>query len=143
MDKNVLLSIIKSEKPFVSILSNDLTKTMNLLKDDNELKFDMLLDHTAVDRPTNESIELFYQLYSTTIKHKLTVSVSIPRLHPIIPSLSSIWKIAEFQEREVYDMFGVLYESHPDLRRLFLEDDWQGFPLRKDYKDEFMLELNK
>jgi NADH-quinone oxidoreductase subunit C len=53
--------------------------------------------------------------------------------------VSAIWAIAEWQEREVFDMFGVHYRQHPDLRRLLLDDDWQGFPLRKDYQDDFVL----
>ena len=58
----------------------------------------------------------------------------------IVVTICSIWRIAEWQEREVFDLFGILYNNHPDLRRIFLEDDWVGFPLRKNYKDNFMLE---
>jgi NADH:ubiquinone oxidoreductase subunit C len=66
--------------------------------------------------------------------------VKVPRQNPIAPSVHLLWPIAEWQEREVYDLFGVKYAGHPDLRRLFLEDDWKGFPLLKDYKDDFTLE---
>jgi NADH:ubiquinone oxidoreductase subunit C len=68
------------------------------------------------------------------------VVTSVARDNPLVPTVMDIWPIAEWQEREVYDLFGVLYDGHPDLRRLFLEDDWVGFPLRKDYEDDFMLE---
>jgi NADH-quinone oxidoreductase subunit C len=71
------------------------------------------------------------------------VSVSVPRANPVAPTVSTIWEIAQWQEREVYDLFGVRYEGHPDLRRLFLDDNWQGHPLRKDYQDDDMLELPK
>ena len=117
---------------------------MGRLKSDPQLAFDMLYTHTAVDWSAKGEgpgeFELVYQLYSMTHGHYLLVSTRIPRDNPVAPTVSPIWKIAEWQEREVYDMFGVLYENHRDLRRLFLEDGWNGFPLRKDYKDEFMLE---
>jgi len=83
--------------------------------------------------PRQGHFECLYNLYSTTHGHRLLVSVSVPRDNPVLPSVASLWAIAEWQEREVFDLMGVLYEGHPDLRRLFLEDDWQGHPLRKDY----------
>jgi NADH:ubiquinone oxidoreductase subunit C len=58
----------------------------------------------------------------------------------VIGTVSDLWKAAEYFEREVFDLFGITFENHPDLRRLFLEDDWVGYPLRKDYKDAFTLE---
>ena len=105
----------------------------------------MLLDHLAIDWLEEETpcFELVYQLYSLTHNHYLMVSVRLPRDNPVVSTVSSIWACAEFQEREVYDLFGVLYDEHPDLRRLFLEDDWEGFPLRKDYKDDFIMEQPK
>ncbi|MBI3534579.1 MAG: NADH-quinone oxidoreductase subunit C [Deltaproteobacteria bacterium] len=102
-----------------------------------EFSFDFLLSHTAVD--WQNSFELIYYLYSVLHKSYVLVSVSIPRENPHILSVQTLWRTAEFQEREVYDLFGVIYDNHPDLRRLFLEDEWQGFPLRKDYKDDFVL----
>jgi NADH:ubiquinone oxidoreductase subunit C len=62
------------------------------------------------------------------------------KAHPVVPTVSDLWKAAEFYEREVFDLFGIHFENHPDLRRIFLSDDWVGFPLRKDYKDTFTLE---
>jgi NADH:ubiquinone oxidoreductase subunit C len=112
-------------------------------RDNCELAFDVLLDHMAVDWPEKSQFELIYHLFSTTTGRYLSVVTFLSRESPVIQSASSVWPVAELQEREVYDLFGVLYDGHPDLRRLFLEDDWQGFPLRKDYKDDFMLELVK
>ncbi len=63
----------------------------------------------------------------------------VPRGEPVAPTVSALWPIALWQEREAFDLMGVLYDDHPDLRRLFLEDDWVGYPLRKDYKDDYML----
>jgi NADH-quinone oxidoreductase subunit C len=110
------------------------------LRDEPELSFSMLCDHTAVDWVAENRFELVYQLYSPEHRHYLAVFASLARENPEAPSVSGVWSIAEWQEREVYDMFGIAYSSHPDLRRLLMEDDWQGFPLRKDYKDAYMLE---
>jgi NADH:ubiquinone oxidoreductase subunit C len=111
------------------------------MKNDKNLLFNMLCDHTAVDKINQKVFDLIYSLYSTIHNFGITIIVTVPRNKPIIDTLSKIWRIAEWQEREVYDFFGILYKNHPDLRRPFLEDDWVGFPLRKDYKDNFILEI--
>jgi len=151
-NKNTCLNIIKhkysgliEKKSYadneVNISSNNLLQFMHLLKNDKDLKFNILCDHTAVDWINVGIFDLIYNLYSTEYNHQLLVITGVQRNKPIIDTVSDIWKIAEFQEREVYDFFGVIYKGHPDLRRLFLEDDWIGFPLRKDYKDNFILEI--
>ena len=129
------------DMPAVQVSAGSLLALMGALRQDERFAFDMLLDHTAIDWIEQDRIELLYNLYSTTHGHYLMVSVSVPRANPVAPTVSTLWEIAQWQEREVYDLFGVRYENHPDLRRLFLDDDWQGYPLRKDYKDEHMLEL--
>ncbi len=116
-----------------------LSALMGRLRNDGEFSFDFLLDHTAIDWIDENVFELLYQLFSTTHGHSLTVSVLVDRANPLTPTMSGLWPVAEWQEREVYDLFGVLYDDHPDLRRLFLEDDWSGHPLRKDYEDKNML----
>jgi len=113
---------------------------VNKLKNDKNLCFDMLYDHTAIDWIYKNEFELIYNLYSSTYGYHIIVTVSISRSDPRITTVSNIWPIAEWQERETYDLFGILYENHKDLRRLFLDDNWNGYPLRKDYKDNFMLE---
>jgi NADH:ubiquinone oxidoreductase subunit C len=152
-DKNTCLNIIErkysgliEKKSYVdnevNISSNNLLQFMHLLKNDKDLKFNILCDHTAVDWINVGVFDLIYNLYSTEYNYQLLVITGIQRSKPIIDTVSDIWRIAEFQEREVYDFFGVIYKGHPDLRRLFLEDDWWiGFPLRKDYKDNFILEI--
>jgi NADH-quinone oxidoreductase subunit C len=130
----------KANSAAIQVPAAALLEIMTKLKNDPLLNFDMLLSHTAVHWLTDGQFELLYRIYSTSLCHHLLVTTRIPVENPTIESLYTLWRIAEFQEREVYDLFGVLYSGHPDLRRLFLEDDWQGFPLRKDYKDDFMLE---
>ncbi len=129
----------KSDYPAISIDASSLLTVMSDLKSNPEFDFSVLFSHTAVDRIDNQQFELLYFLHSMNYPHRLLVTVTIPRLLPVIPTVSGIWKIAEWQEREVFDLFGIEYDGHPDLRRIFLEDDWQGFPLRKDYVDDHML----
>lgn len=103
----------------------------SLLRDDQALGFDYLMSLTAVD--WTDRFEVVYHLYSIPMKHYVTLKVKTDRENPSVPSVTSIWKAADWQEREVYDMFGITFEGHPNLVRILLEDDWEGFPLRKDY----------
>jgi len=98
------------------------------------LNYIMLLDLTCVDYLAERScLEMVYTLFSLDRNHRLRVKVSLPAGELSIPSLTPLWKNADWLEREVFDMFGVRFEGHPDLRRLFLYDGFQGHPLRKDY----------
>lgn len=128
-----------ADSPAVQASAEHLFNLMRELHGNPEFCFDLLSSHTVVDRIEQNSFELLYYLHSLTHQKRLLVSVMVPRDNPIVPTISPIWKIAEWQEREVYDLFGVYYDNHPDLRRIFLEDEWKGFPLRKDYQDDFML----
>ncbi|OQW95811.1 MAG: hypothetical protein BWK79_01075 [Beggiatoa sp. IS2] len=128
-----------SDMPTIEVSPNHLLSLMRQARNNKRLAFDMLILHTAVDWIKQDVFELIYQLFSTRYHHKLRVLVIVPRDNPVVPTVSLLWQTAEWQEREAYDMFGILYDNHPDLRRLLLEDEWQGFPLRKDYQDDFML----
>lgn len=130
----------KADRTAITVPADKVHALALRLRDEPALSFELLYDHTAIDWPEEDRFELVYQLGSLRHGHPLMVSVSIPRGMPVVPTLSTVWPIAEWLEREVFDLFGVLYSGHPDLRRLFLEDDWKGFPLRKDYKDDFVLE---
>jgi NADH-quinone oxidoreductase subunit C len=104
------------------------------LKESDETKFDFLFCQTAVDKQTY--FEVVYHLTSTTYRHDLVVKVILnDRETPEIESVYPLWKAAELLECEIFDLFGIRFNNHPTLRRLFLGDAWQGFPLRKDYKD--------
>ncbi len=109
------------------------------LKAHPETKMDYLFCLTANDR--KDGFHMVYHLTSSVYHHPVVLKVILPdKENPSVPTVSDIWRTAEFFEREVFDLFGIRFENHPDLRRLFLEDDWVGFPLRKDYKDSFTLE---
>lgn len=133
----------KADRVAVTVPPEQLVGFLRALRDDSRLAFDMLCTHTAIDWLATSQFELVYLLFSTRHQHSLMVTTRVPRDRPEVESASAIWSIAEWQEREVYDLMGILYVGHPDLRRIFLEDDWKGFPLRKDYHDDFMLELPK
>lgn len=131
------------DRPAVSVPVADLLPLLASLRNHDAFQFDLLMSHTAVDYPGAQQFEAVYLLYSTLHGHWVIVTTLIDRNSPVLPTAIPLWPIAEWQEREVYDLFGILYDGHPDLRRIFLEDDWEGFPLRKDYQDEDMLEMRK
>jgi NADH-quinone oxidoreductase subunit C len=81
-----------------------------------------------------DRIEVVYVLYSMEHKHRYTLKRRLPREAPALHSVESIWRVANWHEREAFDMFGVVFEGHSDLRRILCPDDWEGYPLRKDYK---------
>ena len=87
---------------------------------------------SGADYPPDR-IEVVYHLYSQTHGRSLVTKVQLDRNDPKVPSIESVWRMADWHERECYDMFGVVFENHPDLRRILLPFDWEGFPLRKDY----------
>jgi len=120
--------------PTMNIDSADWRKLAEALKNENDLAFDYLFCVTCVDWKTH--LTMVYHLSSTLHRHTIVVKAKIAdRNNAIIDSVYNIWATAELNEREAYDLFGVHFTNHPDLRRLFLSEDWVGFPLRKDYED--------
>jgi NADH-quinone oxidoreductase subunit C len=104
------------------------------LKRNHELAFDYLFDLAGIDLP--DCFMVVCHIESTTHRHAIVVKVkTIGREDPRVDTISDVWAAAEFYEREVFDLMGVRFNNHPDMRRLFLDDDW-GFPLRKDYRDD-------
>lgn len=118
----------------VNIDSTEWRKLAEQLKNDPELAFDYLFCVTGVDWKTH--LAMVYHLSSTIHRHTIVVKAKISdRNHAEIESVYNIWATAELNEREAYDLFGIRFTNHPDLRRLFLTEDWVGYPLRKDYED--------
>lgn len=112
-----------------------LVELCRFLKEEPGLDFDFCEDLTAVDWPKRNVIEVVIHLLSYKHKHSLKLKVDADRANPVVPSLQPVWKTADWFEREVYDLFGVTFTGHPDLRRILLPDDWVGHPLRKDYQE--------
>ena len=97
-------------------------------------EFTMLLDLTIVDYPDRpERFEVVYHLLSLARNARLRIKLSVPEAAPVVASLAALWKNADWLEREAFDMFGVRFEGHPNLQRLFMYDGFEGHPLRKDY----------
>jgi NADH:ubiquinone oxidoreductase subunit C len=103
------------------------------LRSDEAFKLDYLFCVTCVDWRTH--LTMVYHLTSTMYRHSLVIKAKLDRNDPEIETVSDIWRTAEFHEREAYDLFGVKFLHHPDLRRLLLTDDFNGYPLRKDFED--------
>ncbi len=119
----------------VTVLPEHLYALMTQLKSDAQMQFDYLFCLSGVD--WGAELGVVYHLESTTHRHTIVVKVKTKdREKPTLDSVCDIWATAEFHEREVYDFFGIIFNNHPNLKRLFLTEDWEGFPLRKDYVDE-------
>jgi NADH:ubiquinone oxidoreductase subunit C len=127
---------VKPGKQYLEILvqAADLHETAVQLKGMPELSFDYLICLTGVDYP--ETMQIVYHLESVKHRHMVVLKVNTAdRVDPKVDTVSDVWQTAKYHEREVYDLLGVKFNNHTDLRRLFLDDDY-GFPLRKDFKDE-------
>jgi NADH-quinone oxidoreductase subunit C len=111
-----------------------LLQVCRTLRDDPAFDYKMLVDLCGVDRGVEADLrfEVVYHLYSLTHRHRLRLKVRV-REEEAVPSVVEIWPNANWYEREVYDMFGVRFEGHPELRRLLMPEEWEGHPLRKDY----------
>jgi len=134
---------------YLVVEPRDLTTVCRRLKDSERFALDYLANVTAIDYPPPTGtpsdageakegrIELVYHLYATTKAHgQVALKVAVPRATPVVDSVTPIWRGAEFQEREVYDLFGVQFTGHPDLRRILMWDEFVGHPMRKDYVPE-------
>jgi NADH:ubiquinone oxidoreductase subunit C len=123
-----------SQWPTMQIAPQQWPALAQQLRNDPGLSFDYLFCLTCVDWKTD--LGMVYHLESTTHRHILVVKCKLDRTRPVIQTVSDIWRTAEFHEREVYEMFGVDFTGHPDLRLLILPDGWEGKnPLRKDFED--------
>ncbi|MGA3013418.1 MAG: NADH-quinone oxidoreductase subunit C [Bacteroidales bacterium] len=117
------------------IPTGKLHATAQRLKEDEDISFDYLFCQSGTDM--GKYLMVVYHLKSTTHDHSLVLKVKTEdRQYPSFDTVSDIWRTAEFHEREIFDMLGIRFNNHPDLRRLFLDENWVGYPLRKDYQDE-------
>jgi NADH-quinone oxidoreductase subunit C len=140
----------KPVDPYLVINSLEVDKICLFLRDEKELLFDSLMNLSGVDDANGEKVKddkelvtikggtlsVYYHLESTSLKHKLTLKVSTNREKPEVVTVTEVWKGADWHEREAYDMYGIIFLNHPDLRRILMPYDWEfGYPLRKDYKN--------
>jgi NADH-quinone oxidoreductase subunit C len=116
-----------------------LPEVLQFCRDDAALRFDMLMDLTAVDyltypgREDAPRFEVVYHLYSVPHNHRVRIKAGVEEDAPVVPTAVLLWPIANWLEREVWDMYGLRFADHPDLRRLLLYEQFEGHPLRKDY----------
>jgi len=116
------------------ISAGALRSVMEFLKNDSRTLFDVLVDITAVDYLGREPrFEAVYHLLSLPLNHRLRIKVGLPGENPSLDSMAALWGNANWLEREVWDMFGIRFEGHPDLKRILLYPEFEGHPLRKDY----------
>lgn len=119
----------------VRVSSSQWGELAPFLREEDTLSFDAMMCITGIDEGAeSENLGVVYNFHSMKHNHKLEVYVPTPRIAPKVPSVEQIWRIADWFERETYDMFGIEFEGHRDLRRILLPSDWEGFPLRKDYQ---------
>ena len=132
-----LLEFTEEESQFLNITvqPENLHNLMSQLKNNEQTKFDYLFCLTGVD--WGQELGIVYHLESTVHRHSIVVKVKTSdRENPIFDTVCDIWATANFHEREVLDLFGIKFNNHPNLKHLILTEEWDGFPLRKDYEDD-------
>jgi len=140
----------KPVEPFIEVSHLEIDKICTFLLESEGLKFDSLMNLSGVDDANGDkekdekgfetikggTFSVWYHLESIELKHKITLKVSTDRENPEVASVAEIWRCADWHEREAYDMYGIKFLNHPDLRRILMPYDWEaGHPLRKDYKN--------
>ena len=119
-------------EPVLLVTAGSLKAILKRLKEDERCRFDFLSSLTAVEYPAY--FEVVYHLYSLPLGHRATVKTRVAKDDPQVPSVADLWPTANFQEREAYDLLGVVFTGHPGLTRILLPEGFDGHPLRKDYK---------
>ena len=121
----------KKPDPFAVIEPGAIVEVSRFLRDDLETAMDCLSNETGVDY--KDRIEVVYHLYSYRHRHGCVLKVKLPRDNPTVATVEEIWRSANWMEREIFDLLGVTFEGHSDMRRILMPEDWPGYPLRKDF----------
>ena len=124
---------LEAKDPWIFIEPDAIAEVGAFLKKDPDLAFDCLSNETGVDYKAEGHIQVVYHLFSYKHRHYIVLKVNAPRDNPVVPTVENVWKAANWLEREIYDLLGVVFEGHCDLRRLLMPEDWIGYPLRKDF----------
>lgn len=131
-DKIIELVEDKKSDPFIKVSQDVIVELGLFLRDEKDLLFDYLVNLTGMDY--GSELGVVYHIQSISHNHKIVLKVILPKDNPSIQSVEKVWKTANWHEREAYDMFGIIFENHPFLVRILTPYDWEGYPLRKDYK---------
>jgi NADH-quinone oxidoreductase subunit C len=129
----VLEDHAEAVEPFIVVRPDIIEDLSYFARDDQRLRFDLLSMIGGVDYPDKKTIEVIYCLDSTVHRHWLIVKAPLPRDNPRIRTVESVWRTADWHERETFDLMGVVFEGHHNLVRILCAEDWVGHPLRKDY----------
>ena len=122
--------------PSINVASASIADVCQYLAETDTLAFDSLMCLSGADLSAkDEELAIIYHIYAMQHRHSVVLKTTVPKTDPHLPSVSHIWKTADWHEREAYDLYGIFFEGHNDLRRILLPDDWEGYPLRKDYKE--------
>ncbi len=130
--EKIVESKLEGFSPWSVVDPAAILEVSRFMHDDERLKMDHLELLGGVDY--KDRIEVVYVVNSLAYGHRYTLKCRLPRDNPGIQTVESVWKVANWHEREAYDMFGIVFEGHSDLRRILCPDDWEGHPLRKDYR---------
>ena len=130
---HILSGDAKAVDPYVVVEASAIHEVGEHLRRDPDMQFDSLMCLSGVDYGPDKALGVVYNLHSTTLRHKITLKIEVPRQDGIVPTVCDLWRTAEWHEREAYDLFGMHFANHPDHRRILLPDDWEGYPLLKDY----------
>jgi NADH-quinone oxidoreductase subunit C len=131
-ENRILESKLDSINPWSAVEAGAVLEICRFLREDERLSMDHLELLGGSDY--KDRIEVVYILYSMRHRHRYTLKCRLPREAPSVSTVESIWRVANWHEREAFDMFGIIFEGHSDLKRILCPDDWEGYPLRKDYK---------
>ena len=122
--------------PSIHITPSAIADVCQYLAENDSLAFDSLMCLSGADLSAkDEEFAVVYHIHSMQHRHSVVIKAMVPKTDPHLPSVSHIWKTADWHEREAYDLYGIFFEGHGDLRRILLPDDWEGYPLRKDYTE--------
>lgn len=121
-----------TDVPIVYVKKDSIIEVLRFLKEQPGFEYGFLADITATDEQADLRFEVVYNLFSLAHKYRIRVKVRVPE-NVEVPTAVSVWKGANWAEREIYDMFGIKFKGHPDLRRILMDERWVGHPLRKDY----------
>ncbi len=127
----ILQEDLVSLEPSITVNRDEWRPLALFLRDDTRLDFKALMCLSGMDY--KKDLGVVYHLHSMTKMHRMAVKMNVTREDAELPTVYDIWRTAEWHEREAYDLYGIVFINHPDLRRILLPDDWQGYPLRKDY----------
>jgi NADH-quinone oxidoreductase subunit C len=129
----IIAAVGQDKHPRVHVNAENWREVAEHVFRDPALRLDWLANHSGVDYVADGKMCCVYDLWSFELRHSFAIKVFTPRDDPSIPSVADLWPAADWHEREAYDLFGIDFPGHPDLRRILCADDWEGFPLRKDY----------